>query len=96
MCVIKDEVTDCVQIELEVIAICHTDEGDYEVSSPRPTNPKLSPQLSRLSNMNLFSKRPIGKTRNKVKVNSKTKNLRSWSRGRRESSRCARATRREK
>ena len=30
-CVTKEEVTDCVDIELKVIAICHTDEGDYEV-----------------------------------------------------------------
>ena len=31
VCVTKDDFTDCVDIELEVIAICHTDEGDYEV-----------------------------------------------------------------
>merc|ERR1712176_128491 len=30
VCVTKDDVTDCVEIELEVIAVCHTDEGDYE------------------------------------------------------------------
>ncbi|XP_063690218.1 uncharacterized protein LOC134822883 isoform X2 [Bolinopsis microptera] len=29
-CVTKEEVTDCVDIELKVIAVCYTDVGDYE------------------------------------------------------------------
>lgn len=32
VCVTKEEVTDCVQIELQVIAICKTDQKEFQVS----------------------------------------------------------------
>ena len=30
-CVTKDDVTDCVEIELQVLAVCDTDEQEYVV-----------------------------------------------------------------